>query len=157
MINIRSLSLVIVGSVLLLSISGCDSEAYKNRPIDVLATDFGTVITGKDGKPEKLESSSKPITAGTHFYWKIYYRSNRDVIKFTELQRLSAPSEWNVAPTLKHKIYEDGRLIAVEREVPNTGEMAGVWSINDKDPKGEGVTAIVIDGVVVHRFQFEIQ
>jgi hypothetical protein len=157
MMNIRSLSSVILGSVLLLSISGCDSEEYKNRPIDVLATDFGTVIIGRDGKPEKLESSSKPITAGTHFYWKIYYRSNRDLIKFTEWQRLSAPSKWNVAPALRHKIYEDGRLIAIEREMPNTGEIYGSWSINDKDPKGEGMTAITIDGVVVHRFQFEIQ
>ena len=143
--------LIVISSFLL---SACNYEAF-NLPVDVLGSNVGIINKDDQGKNRFIYTNVVPYKAGQSYFWRIFLRSNKEQITFSETINLSAPGVWSENPLIK--VSEDLKSATVERTVPNLGYLWTVWTIAEGDPKGPVKIDVKIDGKLIKTFNYNIQ
>ena len=145
------LILILITSLML---SSCNYEAF-NLPVDVLGSDVGIINKDDQGKNSFIKTNQVPYKAGQSYYWRIFFRSNKELVTYTETITLSSPGVWNENSLIK--VSDDLKSATVERTLPNKGFLGTVWTVAEGDPKGPVKIEVKLDGKSIKVFNYNIQ
>ena len=143
--------LVLLLAVLCLaSTGGAVPPAFK-----VLKAEFGVA------SPFGFRPSTKvPLKAGQGFGWVIQLDIQRDSVKWREEIRMpAAPASWRVEDKeARHTLSADRRTSILERESRlEDGVVYNFWQLEPGDPKGRYTMLVMIEGLLVSTFEFDVE
>jgi hypothetical protein len=159
MIRAMRMTLPILAALLALQTGAALATTRKAAPapaqFKVLKAEFG--IIGPGG----FQPSAKvPLKDGQSFGWVIRLDTKTDIIKWREEIRLpAAPQTWQADETSgKHTLSADRRTSTLEREAKiEDGLIYNFWQISPGDPKGRYTMRVMIEGLLVSNFAFDVE
>jgi hypothetical protein len=107
-------------------------------------------------------STRVPLREGQGFGWVIELTAAKDRLRWREEIRLpAAPEEWRFEDKDKdsrHSLSADRRTSILERESRIVdGVIYNFWQISRGDPKGRYSMRIMIEGLLVSTFEFDVE
>jgi hypothetical protein len=121
----------------------------------VLKTEFGLL------SPAGFQPSTKvPLKDGQGFGWVIQLDAGKDTIKWREELRLpAAPQTWRSDDAnATHTMSADRKTSILEREARiEDGVIYNFWQITPGDPKGRYTMRVMIEGLLVSTFDFDVE
>jgi hypothetical protein len=121
----------------------------------VLKAEFGVV------SPAGFRPATKvPLKGGQGFGWVIQLDIQRDSVKWREEIRLpAAPGSWRVEDTeARHTLSADRRTSVLERESRLEGGVVyNFWQLEPGDPRGRYTMRVMIEGLLVSIFEFDVE
>ena len=130
-------------------------KAIPPSQFKVLKAEFGVIVPGGFQPTTKV-----PFKEGQSFGWVIELDTKRDTVKWREELRLpSAPQSWQAdEQSGKHTVSSDRRTSILEREVKvENGVIFNFWSIAPGDPKGRYTLRVMLEGMLVSSFEFDVE
>ena len=124
-------------------------------PFKVLKAEFGLIVPGGFQPSTKV-----PFKEGQSFGWVIQLDTKRDRIKWREELKLpAAPQTWQADESAgKHTVSGDRRTSTLEREARiENGLIYNFWQISSGDPKGRYTMRVMIEGLLVSTFDFDVE
>ena len=121
----------------------------------VLKAEFG-LVSAAGFQP----STRVPLKDGQGFGWVIRLDAGNDTIKWREELRLpAAPQTWQAdEANASHTMSADRRTSILEREARiEDGVIYNFWQITPGDPKGRYTMRVMIEGLLVSTFDFEVE
>jgi hypothetical protein len=150
--------LVILIAALTLQASASFATSGKVPPpaaFRVLKAEFGVLVPGGFQPSTKV-----PLREGQGFGWVIELSAAKDRVRWREEIRLpGVPEEWRVADKdSKHSLSADRRTSILERESRiEDGAIHNFWQLTRGDPKGRYSMRIMIEGMLVSTFEFDVE
>jgi hypothetical protein len=121
----------------------------------VVKAEFGLLA------PAGFQASNRvPLKEGQGFGWVIQLDTKRTTIRWREEFRLpAAPQTWQADESNgKHTLSADRRTSILEREARIEGGLIyNFWQIAPGDPKGRHTIRVMIEGVLVSTFEFDVE
>ena len=121
----------------------------------VLKAEFGVV------SPNGFRPSAKvPLRGGQGFGWVIQLEIDRESVKWREEIRMpAAPASWRVEDKeARHTLSADRRTSILERESRlEDGVVYNFWQLEPGDPKGRYTMRVMIEGLLVSTFEFDVE
>lgn len=149
---------VVLAAVLALQLSTAAATTEKvvpQSPFKVLKAEFGLV------GPGGFQPSTKvPFKEGQSFGWVIQLDTRRDTVKWREELRLpAAPQSWQAdASSGKHTVSADRKTSILEREAKvENGLIYNFWQIAPGDPRGRYTMRVMLEGMLVSSFEFDVE
>lgn len=130
-------------------------KAIPPSPFKVLKAEFGVVVPGGFQPTTKV-----PFRDGQSFGWVIQLDTKRDLIRWREELRLpSAPQTWQAdEKSGKHTVSADRRTSTLEREARiENGLIYNFWQVSPGDPKGRYTLRLMLEGMLVSTFEFDVE
>jgi hypothetical protein len=130
-------------------------KAIPPSQFKVLKAEFGVIVPGGFQPATKV-----PFKEGQSFGWVIQVDTKRDTVKWREELRLpSAPQSWQAdEQSGKHTVSADRRTSILEREAKvENGVIFNFWSIAPGDPKGRYTLRVMLEGMLVSSFEFDVE
>lgn len=130
-------------------------KAIPPTPFKVLKAEFGVIVPGGFQPATKV-----PFKEGQSFGWVIQLDTKRDTVKWREELRLpSAPQSWQAdEQSGKHTVSADRKTSILEREAKvENGVIFNFWSIAPGDPKGRYTLRVMLEGMLVSSFEFDVE
>ena len=149
---------VLVAAALILQL--CTAAATTENAIPptqfkVLKAEFGVIVPGGFQPTTKV-----PLRDGQSFGWVIQLDTKRDMVKWREELRLpSAPQTWQAdEKSGKHTVSADRRTSILEREAKvENGLIYNFWQVSPGDPKGRYTMRVMLEGMLVSSFEFDVE
>ena len=130
-------------------------KAVPQTAFRVLKAEFG--LLGPGG----FQPSTKvPLKEGQGFGWGIQLEVKKDRIKWREVLTLpAAPQIWHSDEANgTHTMSADRKTSTLEREAPvENGMIYNFWQISPGDPKGRYRMRVMIEGLLVSTFDFDVE
>ena len=145
-------------AVLALQIGASFASTEKAAPptqFKVLKAEFGVIVPGGFQPTTKV-----PFKDGQSFGWVIQLDTKRDVVKWREELRLpSAPQTWHADESSgKHTVSADRKTSILEREARvENGMIFNFWQVSPGDPKGRYTMRVMLEGMLVSSFEFDVE
>ena len=105
-------------------------------------------------------STRVPLREGQSFGWVIELNAAKDRVRWREEIRLpAAPEEWRFEDKEgRHSLSADRRTSVLERESRIVdGMIYNFWQLTRGDPKGRYSMRIMIEGLLVSTFEFDVE
>jgi hypothetical protein len=121
----------------------------------VVKAEFGVIVPGGFQPTTKV-----PFKDGQSFGWVIQLDTKRDVVKWREELRLpSAPQTWQADESSgKHTVSADRKTSILERETRvENGMIFNFWQVSPGDPKGRYTMRVMLEGMLVSSFEFDVE
>ena len=149
---------VILIAALALPLSASFALTQKSEPppqFKVLKAEFGVI------SPGGFQPSTKvPLKEGQRFGWVIQLETKRERIKWREEFRVPAvPQIWQVDDkSTKHTLSTDRKTSVLEGEARlENGLIYNFWQIAPGDPKGRHQMRVMVEGLLVATFDFDVE
>ena len=148
----------LVAAALLLQLCTAAATTEKTipqSPFKVLKAEFGVIVPGGFQPTTKV-----PLKDGQSFGWVIQLDTRRDTVKWREELRLPAvPQTWQAdEKSGKHTVSADRKTSILEREAKiENGVIYNFWQISPGDPKGRYTMRVMIEGLLVSSFDFDVE
>jgi hypothetical protein len=149
---------ILLAAALALQVSTAAATTEKAIPpsqFKVLKAEFGVVVPGGFQPTSKV-----PFKDGQSFGWVIQLDTKRDLIQWREELRLpSAPQTWQAdEKSGKHTISADRKTSTLEREARiENGLIYNFWQVSPGDPKGRYTLRVMLEGMLVSTFEFDVE
>jgi hypothetical protein len=148
--------LLALGLVLQLSTSAATTgKPLPQTAFRVLKAEFGLV------GPGGFQPSTKvPLKDGQSFGWVIQLDARKDTIRWREELKLpAAPQTWQAdEANATHTMSADRKTSILEREARiEDGVIYNFWQITPGDPKGRYTMRVMIEGLLVSTFDFDVE
>lgn len=149
---------ILVAAALIVQLCTAAATTEKATPptqFKVLKAEFGVIVPGGFQPTTKV-----PFKDGQSFGWVIQLDTKRDVVKWREELRLpSAPQSWQAdEQSGKHSVSADRKTSILEREARvENGVIFNFWSIAPGDPKGRYTMRVMLEGMLVSTFEFDVE
>jgi len=130
-------------------------KAIAPSQFKVLRAEFGVIVPGGFQPTTKV-----PFKEGQSFGWVIQLDTKRDVVKWREELRLpAAPQTWHAdEQSGTHTLSADRRTSVLEREAKvENGLIYNFWQLSPGDPKGRYTLRVMLEGMLVSSFEFEVE
>jgi hypothetical protein len=121
----------------------------------VLKAEFGLVAPGGFRPSTKV-----PLKDGQGFGWVIQLDTKRETIRWREELRMpAAPQTWQADENGRgHSVSADRKTSILEREARlENGLIYNFWQISPGDPKGRYSMRVMIEGMLVSTFDFDVE
>jgi hypothetical protein len=121
----------------------------------VTKAEFGVIVPGGFQPTTKV-----PLKDGQSFGWVIQLDTQRDLIKWREELRMpAAPKTWQADDKSgKHTVSADRKTSILEREARiENGLIYNFWQISPGDPKGRYTMRVMLEGMLVSTFDFDVE
>ena len=121
----------------------------------MLKAEFGVIVPGGFQPTTKV-----PLKDGQSFGWVIQLETKRDTVKWREELRLpAAPQTWQAdEKSGKHTVSADRKTSILEREAKiEDGADLQLLAISPGDPKGRYTMRVMIEGMLVSSFDFDVE
>jgi hypothetical protein len=154
-----NLRLGIAIAVLVLQASAAIAATDKPAPpaaFKVVKAEFGLLTPAGGFQP----STRVPLKEGQGFGWVMQLDTKRATIRWREELKLpAAPQVWQADEKAgKHSLSIDRRTSILEREARiEDGAIYNFWQIAAGDPKGRYTIRVMIEGVLVSTFEFDVE
>jgi hypothetical protein len=144
-------------AVLALALGSAGATPEKVLPqtaFKVVKAEFGMIGPGGFQPANKV-----PFKEGQSFGWVIQLDTKKDRIKWREELKLpAAPQSWQTDEKSTHTISADRRTSILEREARlEDGLIYNFWQISPGDPKGRYTMRVMIEGMLVGNFDFDVE
>jgi hypothetical protein len=149
---------ILLAAVLALQLSTSFASSEKATPptqFKVLKAEFGVVVPGGFQPTTKV-----PFKEGQSFGWVIQLETQRDLVKWREELRLpAAPQTWHAdEQSGTHTLSADRRTSTLEREAKvENGLIYNFWQVSPGDPKGRYTLRVMLEGMLVSTFEFDVE
>jgi hypothetical protein len=149
---------IVLAAVLFLQLgvaAAATGNAVPQTAFKVLKAEFGLV------GPGGFQASTKvPLKEGQGFGWVIQLEIKKDTIKWREVLTLpAAPQIWQADEASgTHSMSADRKTSTLEREAKvENGMIHNFWQISPGDPKGRYRMRVMIEGLLVSTFDFDVE
>jgi hypothetical protein len=149
---------ILVAAALIVQLCSAAATTEKATPptqFKVLKAEFGVIVPGGFQPTTKV-----PFKEGQSFGWVIQLDTQRDLVKWREELRLpSSPQTWQAdEQSGKHTLSADRKTSILEREAKvENGVIFNFWSISPGDPKGRYTMRVMLEGMLVSTFEFDVE
>jgi hypothetical protein len=149
-------------AALVLQTSACLATTGKTPPptqFRVLKAQFGVLDPWGSANPGFRPSTKVPLKEGQVFGWMIELESKSQTVRWREEIRLpAAPAAWRSDDKeARHTLSADRRTSVLEREQRlEDGMIYSFWQLEPGDPKGRYSIRVMVEGLLVSSFDFEV-
>jgi hypothetical protein len=126
----------------------------------VAKAQFGQLNPPGSPNPGFHPTTKIPLREGQGFGWVIELSAAKDRVRWREEIRLpGVPEEWRVQDKdSRHSLSADRRTSILERESRiEDGVIHNFWQLTRGDPKGRYSMRIMIEGMLVSTFEFDVE
>lgn len=149
---------ILLAAALALQLTTAAATTEKAIPpsqFKVLKAEFGVIVPGGFQPTTKV-----PFKEGQSFGWVIQLDTKRDMVKWREELRLpSAPQTWQAdEKSGTHTLSADRKTSILEREAKlENGVIYNFWQVSPGDPKGRYTMRVMLEGMLVSSFEFDVE
>ena len=146
---------------LLLHVGAANARpALPQTQFRVVKAQFGRLNPPGSPNPGFQPTTKVPLREGQAFGWVIELNAAKDRVRWREEIRLpGVPEEWRVEDKdSRHSLSADRRTSILERESRiEDGAIYNFWQLTRGDPKGRYSMRIMIEGLLVSTFEFDVE
>lgn len=135
-------------------------KALPRAQFRVVKAQFGVVNPRGSANPGFHPSTRVPLKDGQVFGWVIELETKAQTMRWREEIRLpAAPAAWRSEDReARHTLSADRRTSTLEREQRlEEGMIYSFWQLEPGDPRGRYTMRVMLEGLLVSTFEFDVE